>query len=452
MNISRENIDDLNAILKVKIVKADFEEKVEKVLRDYRKKANIRGFRPGMVPIGIIRKMYGKAVKAEEINRTVSENIQKYLSDEKIEILGDPMPKIDDNEIIDFENQDDFNFSFELGLTPVIELNINKKHKVNSYNIIIDEKMKTDHVGNYSRRFGEFLAPATSGEKDILKGDITKTDDDGKTDQSALSRENATLAIDIIKDEEIRKSFTGRKINDNIDFDIRKALPNTNEIAGLLMKQKEEAEAIEGSFRFTIREIKRFRPAEIGQELFDKIYGEGVVTTEEEFMKKIEEEISAGLTRERDYKLLLDIKKLALGKTEIKLPEDFLKKWLLNVNKNATKETLEKEFDSFRDDLRWQLIKNKIAKDNNIIISEEDLQKEAESITRFQFHQYGLYYATDEQIANYAREMLRKEEDAKRIADKILDNNVLAHLKELIKIEEKSVTAEEFNKLFSEGA
>jgi trigger factor len=448
MDITRENIDDLNALLKVKIVKADYAEKVENVLKDYRKKANIKGFRPGMVPIGVIRKMYGNAVKIDEINKTVSEKIHKYLTDEKINILGDPLPKKDEHENINFELQDDFSFTFELGLAPVFELGISKKNKVSAYNIAIDEKMKNDQAANYARRFGEFRKADISEEKDILKGRITAVDNEGNPRTEGATNEESTLSVDIIKDDELKKLFIGKNINDSVDFDIKKAFPNENEIAGLLKKKKEEVKNVEGNFRFTITEITRFHPAEINQELFNRIYGEGVVNSEEEFMKKIEEEITSSLKHESDYRLMQDVKKLTVDKTDLSLPEDFLKRWLLRVNENTTDEEIEKEFDSFRKDLKWQLIKNKVAKDNEVKITEEEMQQEAEKVTRFQFRQYGLFYATDEQISNYARETLKKKDDAKRIADKILEDKVFGLLKELVKIEDKNITVEEFNKLF----
>jgi trigger factor len=448
MNITKESIDALNAVLKVKIEKADYQEKVETVLKDYRKKANIKGFRPGMVPIGIIKKMYGLAVKMDEINKAVSENIHKYITDEKIEILGDPLPKTDEQEKIDFETQEDFNFSFELGIAPVIELNISKKNKVDFYEIPIDEKMKNDYVANYTRRFGEFKKADLTEDKDILKGKIEAIDEQGNLKPEGPSNDTSTLAVDIIKDEEIKKEFIGKKENETIDFDLKKAFPNDTEIAGLFKKKKEEIEGLEGKFRFTIGEITRFHSAELNQELYNRIYGEGVVSSEEEFMKKIEEEIASSLNHESDFKLKQDIKKLIIEKTDFSLPEDFLKKWLLKVNEKTTGEQIEKEFDSFRKDLKWQLIRNKVAKDNEMKISEEELQKEAENITRYQFRQYGLFYATDEQIANYAKETLKREEDAKRIGDKILEDKVLVQLKELVTIENKKVTADEFNKLF----
>ena len=448
MNITKENIDDLNAVLKIKIEKNDYEDKVETVLKDYRKKATIKGFRPGMVPIGLIKKMYGKAVQIDEINKIVTENIQKYITDEKLEILGDPLPKVDEQNKIDFDTQQDFTFSFELGLTPVFELKLSKKNKVNQYDIIVDEKMRSQYLENYTRRYGELKKAEQIEEKDVVKGRIEAIDENGNVIPEGPSVEETSLGIDIIKDEKIKKEFIGKNIHDTIDFDLKKAFPNDTEIAGILHKKKEEVADLGANYRFTVNEISRFYPAELGKELFDKIFGEDVINSEEEFMKKIEEEIVANLKRESDFKLMMDIKNMTMEKTDFQLPEEFLKKWLLRVNEKSTAEQIEKEFDSFSKDLKWQLIRNKVARDNEVKISEEELQKEAENITRYQFQQYGLFYTTDEQIANYAKETLKRDEDAKRIADKILDEKVILLIKELVKLEDKSVTTEEFNKLF----
>jgi trigger factor len=448
MNITRENIDDLNALLKVNIKKADYADKVETVLKDYRKKATIKGFRPGMVPIGLVKKMYGRAVEIEEINKIVTENVQKYLTDEKIEILGDPLPKADEQEKFDFDTQEEFTFTFELGLTPDVGLKLSKKNKVNEYEIIIDEKMRKEFLENYTRRYGELKKAEQTEEKDVVKGKIEAIDENGNVLAEGPAVEETSLGIDIIKDNKIKKEFIGKNIGDSIDFDLKKAYPNDTEIAGILHKKKEEVEALVANYRFTINEISRFYPAEIGKELYDRIFGEGVVNSEEEFMKKIEEEITHNLKRESDFKLMTDIKALAMEKTDFQLPDEFLKKWLLRVNEKSTEEQIEKEFDSFRKDLKWQLIRNKVARDNEVKITEEELQKEAENITRYQFQQYGLFYATDEQIANYAKETLKRDEDAKRIADKILEEKAILLMKDLVKLENKSVTIEEFNKLF----
>ena len=448
MNITRENVDDLNAVLKIQVEKADYEGNVEKVLRDYRKKANIRGFRPGMVPIGLIKKMYGRAVQIDEINKVVTHNIQKYLTDEKVEILGDPLPRADDQEKIDFDTRESFTFSFDLGLSPSFDIKLGKKNKVTFYEIEADEKMKNDYLENYTRRYGKFEKADLSEEKDVLKGKIEAIDQDGNPVSGGIFADDTTLSIDVVKDKKIKKQFIGRSEKDTIDFDLRKAFPNDYEIAGLLKKKKEEVAEINGNVRFTINEISRFRQAEINQELFDRIYGEGIVNSEEEFRRKMEEEIKTNLENESNYKLSIDLKKLALEKTEFQLPEDFLKRWLVKVNEKTTEEQVEKEFGHFRNDLKWQLIRNKIARMNEVKITEEELLKEAENITRYQFQQYGLFYANAEQVTNYAKETLKREEDAKRIADKILEEKVIALLKEMVKLDNKSVTIEEFNKLF----
>ncbi len=448
MNITKENIDELNAVLRIQVEKADYDENVEKVLRDYRKKANIKGFRPGMVPIGLVRKMYGRAVQIDEINKTVTENVQKYLTEEKIEILGDPLPRLEENEKIDFDAQESFTFSFDLGLAPSFDIKLSKKNKVTNYEIAIDEKMKNDYLENYTRRYGNFSKADSSEEKDLLKGKIEALDETGNPKPDGLFADDTTLGIDIIKDKKIRKQFIGINNGDAIDFDLKKAFPNDNEIAGLLKKKKEEVIGLNGIFRFTVNEISRFNPAEINQELFDRIYGEGVIGSEEEFMNRLDEEITANLKHETDYKLSLDLKNLAVEKTDFMLPEDFLKRWLLRVNEKTTGEQIEKEFDTFRHDLKWQLIRNSIARQNEIKITEEELLKEAEDITRQQFRQYGLFYAADEQVTNYAKETLKREEDAKRIADKILEEKVIALVKDMVKIEPKTVSVDEFNKLF----
>ena len=308
--------------------------------------------------------------------------------------------------------------------------------------------MRNNFLDNYTRRFGDIKNVDVIEDKDVIKGRLEAVDNKGNSVTDGITVDDASLSVDLIADKKIKNKFIGLNKSESVDFDVKKAFPNENEIAGLLHKKKEEITDIDGNFRFTVNEITRFYPAELNKELFDKIYGEGVVTSEAEFMTKIEEEININLKRESDFRLNMDIKNLALEKTEFDLPEDFLKRWLLKVNENTTQEQIEQEFASFRKDLKWQLIRNKIARDNELKITEEELVKEAENITRFQFQQYGLYYATDEQISNYAKETLKREEDAKKIADKIVEEKVILMIRELVKLEPKSISIEDFNKLF----
>ena len=223
--------------------------------------------------------------------------------------------------------------------------------------------MRKDYLDNYTRRYGELRKADQTEEKDVIKGKIEAVDNDGNVLPGGPSVEDTSLGIDIIKDKKIKKEFIGKNLNDTIDFDLKKAFPNDTEIAGILHKKKEEVAALGADYRFTIKEISRFYPAQLGKELFDRIFGEGVVNSEEEFMKKIEDEIVINLKRESDFKLMMDIKNLAMEKTDFQLPEEFLKRWLLRVNEKSTQEQIEKEFDSFRKDLKWQLIRNKIARE-----------------------------------------------------------------------------------------
>lgn len=440
MNVTRENIDALNATVRIDIVKADYEEKVEKKLREYRRTASIKGFRPGHVPIQMIKKMYGTTVLVDEINNLVSESLSEYIRNEKLDILGDPIPK-NDGHSFDPEKSDEFSFTFELGLAPEFEVNLNKKQKLTRYLIAPDTKMIADYVDNYARRHGQFITAEAAEERDMLKGIVESSDGSVKNDAASLS-------VEMIKDEEIKKHFLGKKAGDTVGFDIRKAFPNDYEIAGLLKKQKDEVKDLQGRYSILIMEVSRFVPAENNQELWDKVYGEGTVKSATEFEAKVTEEIREFFNRETEYKLRTDARDLALAKTPFELPEDFLKRWLLRVNEKTTAEDIEKDFDHFRDDLRWQLIKNRVAKDNELKITDEEILEEAKAFTRAQFAQYGLHYASDEQITSFAGDFLKKEEEAHRIAEKVLDTRVLSLLIDAVKVDEKTVTPEEFNKLF----
>mgnify|MGYP000982335363 FL=1 len=440
MNVTRENIDALNATVRIDIAKADYEEKVDKKLREYRRTASIRGFRPGHVPIQMIRKMYGTTVLVDEINNIVSESLSEYIKNESLDILGDPLPKHEGHSF-DPENSEDFSFTFELGLAPEFEVNLTKKQKLTRYLIEPDTKMVADYVDNYARRHGQFVTAEKSEEKDLLKGTVESAD-------GSVINEAATLSVEMVKDEELKKNFLGKSPGDVIGFDLRKAFPNDYEIAGLLKKQKDEVKDLDGSYSIKIVEISRFVPAENDQELWDKIYGEGTVKSAAEFEAKVTDEIKEFFNRETEYKLHTDARDLVLEKTPFEVPEDFLKRWLLKVNEKATAEDIEKDFDHFRKDLRWQLIKNRVAKNNDLKITEEEILDEAKAFTRAQFAQYGLHYATDEQITSFARDFLKKEEEARRIAEKVLDTRVLGIIIDSVKVDDKTVTPEEFNKLF----
>ncbi len=441
MNITRENIDALNATVRIDIVKEDYEEKVEKKLREHRRTAVIKGFRPGHVPIGLIRKMYGTGVLVDEINNIVAKSLSDYIRDENLNILGDPIPAAEGN-LFEPDKSDNFTLNFELGIAPEFEIAFTKDQQLTRYIIMPDAAMVADSIDNYARRHGEYVTAGLSEEKDMLKGSLAAAD-------GTIINEDASLSVEVIKDEEIRKEFTGRGEGDTVSFDIRRAFPNDYEIAGLLKMQKDEVKDVNGTFTLTIREVSRFTPAENDQLLWDKIYGEGKVHSVAEFEARVTEEIEAYFEQEALLKLRTDARSLALEKIPFELPDEFLRKWLLRTNEQSAAEEIEKEYDHFREDLRWQLIKNDIAKENDLKISDEDMLEEAKAITRAQFAQYGLYQVTDEQLASFAAETLRREDDANRIAARILDTQVLDSIINSVKVDERSVTPEEFNQLSS---
>lgn len=442
MNITRENIDSLNATVRIDIAKTDYEEKVDKKLREYRRTASIKGFRPGHVPLPMIKKLYGPSVIVDEINSIVSEKLSEFIKKENIDILGDPMPR-NDSTSFDPESSDDFSFTFELGLAPEFEVNLTKKQKLTRYLIEPDAKMIADYVDNYARRHGHFISAEKSEEKDVLKGTLTSAD-------GTITNEEASLSIDVVKDDRAKSDFLGKSAGDTVSFDIRSAFPNDYEIAGLLHKKKDEVSNINGEFTITISEVSRFVPADNDKNLWDKVYGEGTVNTAEEFEAKVTDEIREYFNRETEYKLRTDARSAVLQKTPFDLPDEFLKRWLVKVNEKTTAEDIEKDYDHFRDDLRWQLIKNKIAKTNEVRLTDDEILNEAKTFTRAQFSQYGLYYATDEQITSFAKDMLKKEDDSHRIAEKVLDTKVLDIVIGAMKVEDKTVSIEEFNKLFEQ--
>lgn len=449
MNITKENTGELNAVLKVVVVKDDYQEKVDEVLKDHKKKANLKGFRPGKVPFALIKKMYGTSVQLEEINKVVSEGLNNYITEEKLEILGDPIAVADENDNIDLETQDDFVFSFEIGLAPEFELKLSGKNKVPYYEIKVDKKMRNDFLDSYRRRFGKYEDADIVAEDDMVRGDIVKLSDEGEAIEETRKHDSA-LSVKVIKDEDVKKAFIGSKEGDTVDFDIRKSFPNEHEIGGLLQTDHENVADVKGMYRFHIKTVSRFVMAELNQELFDQVYGEGTVSTKEEFMSRLDNEIKENLAKESEYKLSLDTRNMVIEKTSFDLPEEFLKKWLVRTNKDITEEQVEKDFDSFLRDLRWQLIRNKLAKENEIKVEEQDLVNEAKEFTRMQFQQYGIFNAEDSQLEQYAREILKKEDDYRRIADKVIDDKVISSIKEQVKIDTKKVSSDEFNKMIKE--
>ena len=448
MNIVRKDIDQSNATLTLRIEKADYAEKVQKTLRDYRKKANIPGFRPGMVPVGLITKMYGKAVIAEEINKIVSDELFKYIKDNNVNMLGEPMPNETEQKEIDFNTQEDFEFVFDLGLAPEFDVEVTGKDKVKYYNITVSDEMIENQLKSYTSRYGKYVQEETVEEKDMLKGEMLELAN-GKVNESGIKLSDAVLTPAYIKDEATKALFANAKKGDVITINPAKAFEDAAEISSLLKISKDEAKNITSDFQFKIEGITRYHESAIDQELFDKVYGEGVVTSEEEFKAKIKANIQESLQGDSDYKFGIDARDMLLAKYDnLVFPDAFLKRWVLATNENLTVETLEADYSKMIADLKWQLIKDKIAKANDTKIETSDIEEYAKKITKAQFAQYGMVGMDDELVANYAKDMLKKEETLKGIIEKVAENKVFDVIKATIKLETKEISIEDFNKMF----
>ncbi|PKP09154.1 MAG: trigger factor [Bacteroidetes bacterium HGW-Bacteroidetes-4] len=448
MNITRENIDELNAIIKVKVEKNDYAESVEKVLRDYRKKASIKGFRPGMAPMGMVKKLYGKSVLLDEVNKIVSENLTKHLVDEKLDILGEPLPSINAESDLDFDTKEDFEFAFDIAFQPAFDMKLSKRDKITYYEIEVDETMIQESIENHKSRFGETSEADMVEAKDLVKGKFEQLDTDGNLLEDGIFTEDSLFAVDRIEEENIRALVIGAKKDDIIDFELKKAFANTTDLASMLRIDKEVAEQLEGNFRFTVQSISRHQPAEVNQELFDKVYGEGTIASEKEYKNKIVEEIKASFVSSSDYKFLMDAKEKLVSKADLKLPDAFLKRWLVAANKELTTESVEKDYPLMQADLAWQLIKNKITEEQALKMEENELLDFAKQSVLMQFRQYGLMHIPDEQLEAYAKQTLTNEDERRKMVDRIFEQKIVEYLKETIKVENKEVSMKEFEELF----
>jgi len=449
MNITKENVDELNATLKIQIEEKDYSERVEEVLKDYRKKVTLNGFRPGKVPAGLVRKMYRTPVLVEEINKFVSESISNYLKEEKIDILGEPLPSEKQENEIDWENQTEFEFGFDLGLAPVLEISLSQKDKIPVYEIQVDKKMIDETKDSYASRMGQLVPVDQIEGSESLKGDFVQIDNDGNPVEEGINSPDANFSLEVLKDEKTKTAFTARQAGESVDLDIRKSFPNDTEIASLLKIEKERVAEIAPNFRFTIKEISKFQKAEINQDLFDKLYGKDEVKSPEEFEERIIKDLQNGLSRDSEYRFTIDAKKHMLKKFKFELPVEFLKRWLILVNEDKfTAEQIEEDFAKFEDDLKWQLIRDQIVKDQEIKVEAEEVRASAREMALLQFQQYGMMDVPEENLENYANEMLKNEDERRKSVERILDKKVLDYVRDNVKLDNKQITTEKFNKLF----
>ena len=449
MDITREQKEELTAILKVKIGKEDYESRVEEVLQDYKKKARMDGFRPGKVPMGLVRKLYGRTVLIEEINKILSESVSGYLRENQLQILGEPLPEEDRDNRIDWENDSEFTFGVELGLAPEVSVSPTKKDKVPYYVIQPDQKLIDDTVSGYTRQFGKLEQVESVSGDEVLRGDFIQTDPEGNPVENGIVANDSSFTMEVIKDESVKNALIGTKTGESKVFDVKKALPNETELASVLKIEASMVREIAPFFRFDIREISRFTEAPVNQELYDRAFGEGEVKSEKEFRDRVAKDVEHRLEHESDHRLETDIREYFLGKLSVGLPSAFLKKWLRAVNKDElTEEGLEKDFPSFEDDLRWQLVRDTVMKNNQLTVSAEEIRNSARYFARMQFMQYGLTDLPDERLEQYVDGMLNNEEEKNRITDRLKEDKVIHTLKEMITLDRRKISLDKFRKLY----
>ena len=449
MQISRTNTDELNAVIRLSIEKSDYEATVNETLKDYRKKANMPGFRKGMVPAGLIKKMYGKAVLAEEINKMLSGELNRYIHDENLQILGEPLPNETEQKQISFDTDETFEFVFDLGLSPVIDLDFQKIGKLPYYEIAIDAEMIDNQVEAFQNRFGSYVDAEVSTENDNLIGRLKQLDDKGEVLEGGIQVEEAQVSLKMVLAKKAKSALLGKKAGDVLKMNPKKAFENDHYLKQVLKIEDAQAESLTSDFELTVSKVNTFVPAELNEDLFQKSLG-GVsdVTTVEQFKEKLAEDLKANLGYSSEYRFLVDTKEKLVNYVGMKLPEEFLKRWLVYSNENITKEQVEEEFPHFVKDLEWTLIKNRLSKDNHIQVGEADVVALAKETALMQFRQYGMFNVPDEYLDNYAKSILKNEEERHRLIEKKSESMVLEFIKVNAELEVKSVSQKAFDDLF----
>ena len=448
MNITFEAPDKVNGLMTITLEKDDYQGEVDKTLKDYRKRANIPGFRPGQAPMGMIKRQYGTAVKMDVVNKVLGEKLYEYIRENKIQMLGEPLANAG-QEPQDLEHADTLTFKFDIAVAPEFEAKLSDKDKVDYYHIKVDDKLIDQQVEMYQNRAGQYekVEAYDAEQRDMLKGDLREVD-------GTVEVADAVLMPQYIKVEDQKKLFDGAKLGDIITWNPRKAYPESDvEVSSLMKIEKDDVKNHEGDFTFQITEISRFTKAEINQQLFDQAFGEGQVKDEKEFRQKISDMISKQFESDSDYKFLLDVRAYVEKKVgKLEFPEELLKRVMKQNNKDRkdVEEYVEKNFEASIKELAWHLMKEQLVAAQNIKVEDDDLKAVAKEAARAQFAQYGMSNVPEEYLDNYAQEMLKKRENVDGLVDRAVDVKLTAALKGVVKLNEKDITMEDFQKLLQE--
>ena len=450
MKISFENPDKVNGLLTLTVEEADYKENVEKALKDYRKKANFPGFRPGMVPMGLIKKQFGASAKMDAINKFVGEQIYKYLQDNKVQMLGEPLPS-DKQEAQDLEKEAPYTFMFDIAIAPDFKIELSDKDTVDYYNISVDDQLIDKQVDMFASRGGSYEKVEEYQDNDMLKGDIRELDEKGNTKEGGITVEAAVLMPNYIKVEDQKKLFNDVKLGDIITFNPKKAYPESEvEISSLLKIEKAQVKDVNADFSYQITEISRFKKAEVNQDLFDNIYGKDAVKDEKEFREMIAGGLKGQLAADSDYKFIQDVRTYTENKVgALAYPDALLKRIMLNNNKDKDQSFVDKNYDQSIKELTWHLIKEQLVRATEVKVGDDDIRDTAKEAARAQFAQYGMTNIPEEYVDNYADDMIKKGENTDGLVDRAIDRKLTTALKKVVKLNEKSISLDDFNELMS---
>ena len=447
MKVTFENPDKVNGLMTLTVEEADYKAEVEKELKNYRKRAQVPGFRPGMVPMGMIKRQYGTAVKVDVINKVMGREMYKYINDNHIHMLGEPMPS-DKQAPVDVEAEAPYTFVFDVAVAPDFKIELTDKDKVEYDEIEVDDKLIDQQVQAYAQRAGSYEKAETYEANDLLKGDLRQLDADGNTLEGGITVESALVMPEYIKAEDQKKVFEGCKLGDILTFNPRKAYESNAELKGLFkMDDAEEAGKVESDFSYQVTEISRFTPAKVDQKLFDQVFGEGACADEKAFREKIAEGLKTTMASNSDFKFLQDVRRYCEQKVgEQTYPTELLKRIMKNNNRDKGDDYVEKNFDLSIKELNWHLIKEQLVEANQIKIDDDDIKHAAMEAARAQFAQYGMSNVPDEYLENYAQDMLKKREMVDNFVDRCIDQKLTEVLKNVVTLDRKTISLDDFNK------
>ncbi len=447
MNITQEKIDDLNAVVKVTIAPEDYTPRVDKALKEQAKKANLPGFRKGMVPVAHMKRMYGKSILVEEINNMLSEALSKHLADNKVEVLGQPLPVMDDTKEFKWDNTDEFEFKYELGLAPKVDIEVTSKDKFVQYSVKADEETLAARIKNIRKSYGKMTNPEVSAEGDVLYAELAQLSPDGSVFEGGINS-TGSIRLDLVTDKKILKSLVGLKKDAVLELDIQKAFDNNEAvIAKLLNIGEEDAKELKSKFQVTVKNVNRLEESDLNQEFFDKIFGADVVSDEAGFRARITEEVESMFKQDADRKLQNDIYTKLTEQTKMQLPDEFLRKWLKATNEKLTDEELEQGYADFAKNLKWTLIENKIITDNDIKIDYKDVFETAKQRLDAQFRMYSPQPMPEDQLAQYTANFLQEKENANRIFDEVKALKVFEHIQSVATLDQKDIDYNKFIEL-----